>query len=171
MILDATCGCKGIYHGNDENFTETELIFMDKRLGTFKGHPRQTRMTETIHIHPTTVASLTKLPFRDNLFTLIIYDPPWMNISDTSWFHFRYDGWDRHTYALTTHHANNEFHRVLKPYCPLITKYQTPPKTAVSTLQDYIDKMSNFSLLLELTRSSHAGQSNAPVYWLVFVAK
>jgi hypothetical protein len=146
---------------------------MDNRAGYFKGYPRPSRnnAVETIHINPDVLSSLTRLPFRDNVFSLIIYDPPWMNISPSSWFHFRYDGWNRHTYALTTHWVNKEFHRVLQPHCTLLTKYQTPPTTAVAPLEDYLHKMTNFTYVLELTRDSKAGQSEAPVYWLVFVAK
>lgn len=119
-ILDMTCGAKTMWF-NKQN---PAAIFMDKRcenhtlfFGAGKTSPHE------IQIKPDLIADFTNLPFSDNSFALVVFDPPHLKgAKETSWLVKKYgkldDEWPK---MLRDGFA--EGMRVLKPNGVLIFKW------------------------------------------------
>lgn len=73
-ILDATCGPKTIWYQKNH----PGVVFLDKRrenINTLQnGNSLRTR--RTIRIQPDFVGDFTCLPFKDNVFDVVVFDPP-----------------------------------------------------------------------------------------------
>ena len=74
-------------------------------------------------VHPTTIADFTELPFPDNSFYHVVFDPPHLlNVSETAWLAKKYgklyDGWE-----TMISKGFQECMRVLKPNGTLIFKW------------------------------------------------
>lgn len=68
LILDATCGGRHIWYDKARD----DVIYVDRRIlpkGTIPIRPNW-------EVRPTVCASFTALPFRDETFDLVVYDPP-----------------------------------------------------------------------------------------------
>lgn len=65
-ILDATCGSKMMWF--DKN--NPDVIFTDKRKGSFEAYGNKTI------IEPDIQTDFKNLPFADNSFYLVVFDPP-----------------------------------------------------------------------------------------------
>ena len=163
MILDATAGVKGIYRGLDLNFREDELVFIDKRMGVYQpkyGHEK------CLIVQPTAQTDLKSLPFRDKLFNMVIYDPPWLSASLDNWVGARYGSADKHSYTTLNYYANLEFHRVLINGGILFIKIQDVQHRKTSLDHHF----SNFKRLLHFSFPTKSG-GRLLTYWLVFIAK
>lgn len=72
MILDVTCGARQIWFQKNEPHT----IYCDKRreehFGTFGAHDK----TRHLVIDPDIQCDFTDLPFEDESFQLVVFDPP-----------------------------------------------------------------------------------------------
>ncbi len=74
-VLDATCGSRAMwFNKNDER-----ALFFDRRDETLllpkgKAWPNGGEL----HIHPDVQGNFTDMPFPDNTFTLVVFDPPHM---------------------------------------------------------------------------------------------
>jgi len=74
MILDCTCGDKRMYHKLHRRFEEPgEIVFLDVRSGR---QPKDKSLTRVCTIRPTVKASFGAIPFRDDAFSLTLFDPP-----------------------------------------------------------------------------------------------
>lgn len=118
-ILDVTCGARGIWF----NKHHPDAIYCDKRREEFHGVFGTTPKNRNIEIEPDVVCDFTDLPFEDNTFSLVIFDPPHVNgLKSTSWIAKEYgvlpDDW--HEIIAT---GFNECMRVLKPDGVLIFKW------------------------------------------------
>ena len=114
MILDMTCGSKMGWI--DKNHPDT--IYMDRRKETHT-------LTDgrQVHITPDIQAAFTQLPFKNETFTLVYFDPPHLTrAGTTSWVYAKYGAllpdWPEHLKA-----AFHEAFRVLKPNGVLIFKW------------------------------------------------
>ena len=72
-ILDVTCGGRSIWF----NKTHPLALFCDRREEEYeqlfgKGQPA----TRHIKVHPDMIADFTDLPFEDDTFHLVVFDPP-----------------------------------------------------------------------------------------------
>ena len=116
-ILDVTCGNRSIWFNKNHPLA----IYCDKRDGVWeKNYESQPRVYE---VKPDVVCDFTDLPFEDNRFKLVVFDPPHLkNIGENSWFALRYgrldDGWEQ-----MLRDGFKECMRVLEPNGILIFKW------------------------------------------------
>lgn len=120
-ILDVTCGSRTIWF--DKN--HPAAVYCDKRrldttaiwksgCGTSK---------RTCKIDPDVVCDFTDLPFQDNVFQLVVFDPPHLaSITETSWMAKKYGKLDEN-WPQMLHDGFSECMRVLKPDGVLIFKW------------------------------------------------
>lgn len=111
-ILDATCGEKGMWYQKSHPF----VTFLDKRNGIYGKNKHK--------IKPDIVATWDDMPFPNNCFDVVIFDPPHIicnaetgNIV-SQYGHFKIDTWKQ---ELKTGIAN--CFRVLKPNGIFIFKW------------------------------------------------
>ena len=81
-ILDACCGSKMFYF----NKNNKNVLFMDKReLHTTLCDGRK------LDIEPDLIADFTKIPFENESFNLVVFDPPHLEkVGDKSWLAIKY---------------------------------------------------------------------------------
>ena len=78
--------------------------------------------TIPIVILPDVLADMKKLPFRENLFDIVIFDPPHLDSGLESFLAKKWGSWTRSETIQTLRIVNEEFFRVLKPHGNLILK-------------------------------------------------
>lgn len=89
-ILDACCGPKMFWF--DKN--HKNAIYVDKRqLENYKCCDGR-----TINVKPDIICDFIKLPFKDNKFNLVVFDPPHAKSGENSWLNKKYgrleNGWE-----------------------------------------------------------------------------
>ena len=109
-ILDVTCGDRTIWFQKHEPHT----IYCDVRREEWEGVFGKTQKRRHLVIDPDIQCSFTDLPFDDDSFNLVVFDPPHVkNLSDKSWtkkaYGSLYDGWEQ-----MIHDGFRECMRVLK---------------------------------------------------------
>ena len=119
VILDATCACRSMWFQKDEPHT----LFVDQR--ELDGEKRFGSKDSLRHYHiaPDVIASFTDLPFPDNTFWHVVFDPPHLiHVSDNAWLYLKYGrlptAWQDVIRAGFT-----ECMRVLKPNGTMIFKW------------------------------------------------
>ena len=119
--MDATCGSRMIWF-NKEN---ENALFMDCREEDDVQIWKSTKNDSAryLNVHPDVLADFTNMPFPDESFHLVVFDPPHLQkIGDTAWLCKKYgklrDGWEQ-----MLHDGFWECMRVLKPYGTLIFKW------------------------------------------------
>ena len=118
-ILDVTCGDRTIWFQKNEPHT----IYCDKRREEFDGVFGKKQSRRHLVIDPDIICDFTDLPFRDESFSLVVFDPPHIkNLKENSWMRKSYgtleDGWQD-----LIHDGFNECMRVLKPEGVLVFKW------------------------------------------------
>lgn len=113
FILDVTCGGRTMWY----NKKHPNAIYTDIRQETHEAYGR------SIEIKPDVLADFTNLPFKDETFTLVVFDPPHIDrLRPKSWFAKKYGvlfpGWQTEIRA-----GFDECMRVLKPGGILIFKW------------------------------------------------
>ncbi|MCI9640440.1 SAM-dependent methyltransferase [Ihubacter sp. mB4P-1] len=114
-ILDACCGSKMFWFDKDN----ADVEFCDiRRLDRTEYYPGR-----YIEINPDTVCDFTNLPFDDNSFYLIVFDPPHLTqCGDKSILKIKY-GKLEGDWKTTLKRGFNECMRVLKPNGVLVFKW------------------------------------------------
>lgn len=119
-ILDATCGGRSIWF----NKKNPDCVYVDNRV------ENNTRIWQSklgkeryITVNPDVVADFTDLPFPDNSFYLVAFDPPHLlKVGDNAWLKKKYgklpEDWPR-----LIHDGFWECMRVLKPNGTLVFKW------------------------------------------------
>ena len=113
-ILDACCGAKMFYFNKDN----PNVLFMDKRLiDTFLCDGRR------FEIKPDIIGDFKNMPFSDESFSLVVFDPPHLHkVGDNSWLAIKYgklqDDWQNELKQ-----GFNECWRVLKKGGTLLFKW------------------------------------------------
>lgn len=117
IILDATCGFRTIWFDKHNHKT----LYVDKRCETLSriwaGSER------TCDVSPDVVADFTALPFEDNSFWHVVFDPPHLlHVGEGAWLKKKYgklpDDW-----KPLIRDGFRECMRVLKPNGTLIFKW------------------------------------------------
>lgn len=119
-ILDMTCGSRTIWF--DKNNPNT--VFCDKRHENYELYFGKNRTSlHTCSVEPDIQCDFTDLPFEDNTFSLVIFDPPHLlHAKDTAWLVKKYGKLDS-TWPQMLHDGFTEGMRVLKPDGVLIFKW------------------------------------------------
>lgn len=118
-ILDVTCGARGIWFDKHH----PAAIYCDKRTEHFDGVFGTTPKKRNINIDPDVVCDFTDLPFDDNTFSLVVFDPPHVQgLKETSWIAKEY-GVLSHDWREILKGGYKECMRVLKPDGVLIFKW------------------------------------------------
>lgn len=114
-VLDACCGSR-MFWFNKQN---EEVLFMDKRTQYEKldtGH--------VINVNPDVVGDFRNMPFEDNSFWHVVFDPPHLiNAGNNSWLAKKYGRLDKETWKDDLKKGFDECMRVLKPNGTLVFKW------------------------------------------------
>lgn len=134
-ILDATCGSRMIWFDKnnpqalyvDRREIDNETIWESKKNGN----------VGKLDIKPDIVADFTDLPFEDETFYHVVFDPPHLvNIGDSSWLCKKY-GKLPQDWKQVIHDGFHECMRVLKTNGTLIFKwneYDIPVKEVIEAI-------------------------------------
>ena len=90
-ILDACCGSRMFWFDKenpDVEFVDIREIDHEKIWESKDG-----KQARYVDVHPTTIADFTNLPFEDNNFYHIVFDPPHLlNLGESAWLCKKYGG-------------------------------------------------------------------------------
>ena len=117
-ILDVTCGARSIWF----NKHHPAAVYCDKRREQYH-HLWKNAGNCTLDINPDVVCDFTDLPFPDNSFRLVVFDPPHLTgAKETAWLVKKYGKLDGN-WPKMLHDGFQECMRVLKPDGVLIFKW------------------------------------------------
>ncbi len=120
-ILDVTCGSRSIWF----NHHHPAAIYCDKRreFATSLWKSGDGLSERLLTVDPDIVCDFTDLPFPDNSFSLVVWDPPHLlEAGETSWLAKKYGRLDDN-WPQMLHDGFRECMRVLKPDGVLIFKW------------------------------------------------
>ena len=127
-ILDACCGSKLFWFDKDNEYT----TYMDIREESFEIHGKKVNVT------PDVVADFRDMPFEDNTYDLIVFDPPHLKwAGPNSIMKAQYGQLDKDTWPDDIRQGMSECMRVLKPTGTLIFKWnevQIPLKDVLNAI-------------------------------------
>lgn len=147
-ILDVACGSKMFYFQRDH----PNVIFMDIRE-----HYEELDSGHKINVAPDIVGDFRDIPFKDNEFDLVVFDPPHLiRAGDNSWMAKKYGKLERETWPQDIKQGFDECMRVLKPTGTLIFKWNEE-QIKLREILDVIGKEPLF------------GNKRAKTHWLTFV--
>lgn len=147
-VLDACCGSR-MFHFDKQN---DNVLFMDNRVEYEKldsGH--------VINVNPDVVADFRNIPYPDNSFYHVVFDPPHLlRAGPNSWLTKKYGKLNPETWKEDIGQGFSECMRVLKPNGTLVFKWN---EDQVS-LKDVLDT-TEFKPIY--------GNKRAKTHWLVFM--
>ena len=148
-ILDACCGSKMFWF--DKN--HEDVLYMDNR-----------QLSETLcdgralNVSPDVIADFRDMPFDDESFYLVVFDPPHLvRAGDNSWLAKKYGKLDE-LWPIDIRQGFNECMRVLKKNGTLIFKWNED-QVPLSEVLEAIDYKPLF------------GNRRAKTHWLVFMKR
>lgn len=125
IILDVTCGSRSIWF----NKNHPAAIYCDRRRESLTNIWGANDSERTCVVDPDIQCDFTDLPFPDNSFSLVVFDPPHIkSLTPTAWIYKKYGKLDEN-WEQMLHDGFEECMRVLKPNGVLIFKwceYQFP---------------------------------------------
>jgi ubiquinone/menaquinone biosynthesis C-methylase UbiE len=146
-ILDACCGSRMFWF--DKHHEDT--VYMDVRNITDTLCDGR-----TLEVSPDLIADFRDMPFEDNSFYLVVFDPPHLKkVGENAWLAKKYGRLDE-LWQFDIRQGFNECMRVLKPNGTLIFKWnedQIP-------LQEVLDAIGYKPLF---------GNKRSKTHWLVFM--
>lgn len=146
-ILDACCGSRMFWFDKENPL----VTFMDKRECY-----EELKSGHIINVNPDVLADFRNMPFQDNEFDLVVFDPPHLiKAGENSWLAKKYGKLDS-TWKHDIKEGFNECMRVLKTNGTLIFKWneeQIKLKDVLATI--------DFKPLF--------GNKRAKTHWLVFI--
>lgn len=120
-ILDVTCGSKTIWF----NKNHPAALYCDKRREELYGiwKSGNGKLERSCIIDPDVETDFTNLPFKDETFSLVVFDPPHLiNVGTNAWLTKKY-GKLENNWPEILHNGFKECMRVLKPDGVLIFKW------------------------------------------------
>lgn len=119
-ILDVTCGSRTMWF----NKNNPAALYCDKRIEDMEVAFGKARTSiHQLHVHPDVVCDFTNLPFPDDSFPLVVFDPPHLTgAKETAWLVKKYGKLDDQ-WPEMLHDGFKECMRVLKPDGVLIFKW------------------------------------------------
>ena len=116
LILDPASSMRSFYFDKKDD----RVLFGDIRV-------KETHLLtngQTIHIEPDEVMDFRSIPYEDNSFQCVVFDPPHMlNLSEKSWMRKKYGVLDKETWRDDLTKGFAECFRVLKDEGTLIFKW------------------------------------------------
>ena len=146
-ILDVCCGSKMFWF----NKNREDTVYMDNR--EYEDILCDGRKIE---IKPDIVTNFKKIPFPDNSFKLVVFDPPHLlRVGDNSWLKKKYGKLDN-SWPQDIKKGFEECFRVLEPFGILIFKWN--------------EEQIKLSEILRLTNVEPLfGNKRSKTHWLVFM--
>lgn len=146
-VLDACCGSKMFWFDKENE----DVLYMDNRqLNTTLCDGR------ALNVNPDIIADFRDMPFDDESFYLVVFDPPHLiRAGDNSWLAQKYGKLDE-LWPIDIRQGFNECMRVLKPNGTLIFKWNED-QVPLSEVLEAID----YKPLL--------GNRRSKTHWLVFI--
>ena len=127
-ILDACCGSRMCWFDKN-NCMATFMDIREEECTLCDGR--------TLQVKPDIVADFRNMPFADNSFYLVLFDPPHLNhLGESSWLAKKY-GRLLPSWKDDIRQGFNECMRVLKPYGTLVFKWneqQIPTSTVIDII-------------------------------------
>lgn len=147
-ILDACCGSRMFwYDKSNPNVTYMDNRKLDDELCDGR----------KLIVNPDVVADFRHIPFKDNSFHMIVFDPPHLiHAGENSWLAKKYGLLNEDTWQEDLKKGFNECMRILKPYGTLIFKWNTE-QIPMSKVLKIFDKQPLF------------GDKRSKTRWLVFM--
>lgn len=116
-ILDVTCGSRTIWF----NKNHPEALYCDKRAVSYEGLWKNSK--RSCVVDPDVLCDFTCLPFDNDSFSLVVFDPPHLTgAKETAWLVKKYGKLDD-SWPQMLHDGFAECMRVLKPDGVLIFKW------------------------------------------------
>ncbi|MYY75924.1 class I SAM-dependent methyltransferase [Lactobacillus salivarius] len=117
-ILDVCCGSKMFWYDKEESHT----TYMDIRGEVLTYTDRD--VVREVKINPDLVADFRDIPFADDSFDLVVFDPPHLiHVGDNSWLAKKYGKLDKNTWPQDLKLGFDECMRVLKPNGTMLFKW------------------------------------------------
>nr|DAO85415.1 MAG TPA: Methyltransferase domain [Caudoviricetes sp.] len=146
-ILDVCCGSRMFWFDKNEPHT----IFMDIRKEQFEIHRKK------VNVQPDIVGDFRNIPFEDNCFDLVVFDPPHLKwAGPNSIMKAQYGQLDKHTWKEDLAKGFEECMRVLRVGGTLIFKW--------SDCQINVKEILNIIPFNPLF-----GQQRGTTHWMTFV--
>lgn len=160
-ILDVTCGDRTIWFQKQEPHT-TYCDIRDEewigRFGTVLNKQGQKKLRH-LKIHPDVLCSFTDLPFENESFNLVVFDPPHIeNLSENAWMRKSYGSLDG-DWKPMIRKGFKECMRVLKPGGVLVFKWSD---VSIST-RDILDVIGQDPLF------GHRSGKKMNTHWMCFM--
>ncbi len=153
-ILDACCGSK-MFHFDKNN---KDVLFVDKRKENLKLNDGR-----TIVINPDMICDFTNMPFKDNSFNLVIFDPPHLiKAGKKSYMRQKYGRLDADWHTQIKK-GFSECWRVLKPGGTLIFKW--------SEVQIKLSEVLALAPAEPLIGNRGRGKTKPKSHWILFYKK
>lgn len=147
-ILDACCGSKMFWFDKENENT----VFMDNRY--FEDTLCDGR---TLEINPDVIADFRHMPFQDESFYLVVFDPPHLlKAGENSWLAKKYGKLKSDTWKEDIRQGFKECMRVLKPNGTLIFKWNE-------------EQIKLNEILTTIDFEPLFGNKRAKTHWLVFM--
>lgn len=147
VILDACCGSKMFWFDKENE----AVLYMDKRkLSDELCDGRK------LIINPDIIGDFRNMPFENNKFKLVIFDPPHLiNAGEKSWLAKKYGKLDS-SWPIDIKKGFDECMRVLDEYGVLIFKWNE-------------EQIKLKDILKEIEYKPLIGNKRAKTHWLVFM--
>lgn len=155
-VLDACCGSRMFWFDR----TDPRAVFIDKRSGSWELNDVSSKGGKrTLIVDPDIVADFTQLPFADNQFSLVCFDPPHFERNGkTGWVGLKY-GTLKGEWRKELRKGFSECFRVLKSEGVLVFKWNED-EIPVSQILALTDHKPLFGNRCGKTAKSH---------WIVFM--
>ncbi len=153
LILDACCGGRMFWF--DKN--DSRAVFMDNRTL----EPTKLSNRSTLEVRPDVLGDFRNMPFKDNTFALVVFDPPHMlRAGDKSYLAKKYGYLNPDTWEDDLRAGFEECFRVLRPEGTLVFKWNEAhiPVKEITKLAPVAPLFGN-----------RAAGKNLKTHWLVFM--
>lgn len=150
-ILDVCCGSKMFWY--DKENKDTIFIDIRKEILEFKDRDKLRKS----FVNPDIIADFRDIPFDNNYFDLVVFDPPHLSkVGDKSWLAKKYGKLNKDTWGDDLKKGFDECMRVLKKSGVLIFKWS-----------DYEIHISE--VFKKIKHRPILGDKRGKTRWLVFV--